>query len=62
MNDTKAIAAYIDAAAQTVGLPLDPAYREGVVRQFTGVANIARLVMEFPLPPDIEPATVLRHD
>ncbi len=62
MNDPEHIAAYVDAAAQLIGLPLDPAHRVGVVKQFTGVANVARLVMEFPLPAEIEPATVLRHD
>ena len=62
MSDSHAIEAYVDAAAKMVGLPLDPRHRDGVIRQFSIVAGVAQLVTSFPLPVDIEPATVLRHD
>ena len=50
--------AYVDAAARLVGLPLDPAHRPGVVVNLKRIAQMAALVMEFPLPEETEPAPV----
>ncbi len=50
--------AYVDAAAELVGLPLDPAHRPGVVENLERIAQMAALVMAFPLPDDTEPAPV----
>jgi hypothetical protein len=50
--------AYVDAAAALIGLPLDPAHRPGVVLNMRRLAEMAALVMEFPLPDDTEAAPV----
>jgi hypothetical protein len=50
--------AYVDAAARLIGLPIEPAHRPGVVLNFERIAQMAALVMEFPLPEETEPAPV----
>ncbi len=50
--------AYVDAVAELVGLTLDPAHRPGVILNVERIAQMAALVMEFPLPEDTEPAPV----
>jgi len=50
--------AYLDAAAQLLGLAIDPAHRPGVLLNLERIAEMAALVMEFPLPDEIEPAPV----
>lgn len=50
--------AYVEAAAQLVGLSLDPAYLPGVILNVERIAQMAGLVMDFPLPDDTEPAPV----
>jgi hypothetical protein len=52
--------AYVDAAAALIGLPIDPAYRPGVVVNLERIAQMGALVMEFPLPDEAEPAPVFR--
>ena len=49
---------FIDAAAQLLELPLDPAHRPGVVLNLRRLADLAELVMSFPLPDDAEPAPI----
>jgi hypothetical protein len=51
-------AAYVDAAAKLIGLPIDPAHRPGVVANLERIAQMAALVMEFDLPEETEPAPV----
>ena len=51
-------AAYVDAAAALIELPLDPAHRPGVILNLQRIAEMAALVMAFPLPDDVEPAPV----
>jgi hypothetical protein len=58
MADPIDLEAYVDAAAELVGMPLDPAHRPGVVLNLGRIAQMAALVMEFPLPDDTEPAPV----
>jgi len=54
------LAVYVDETAKRVGLPIAPEHRPGVI-QFTGVLlAAAALVMEVPLPDDVEPAPVFR--
>jgi hypothetical protein len=52
--------AYVDAAAKLVGLPLDPAHRPGVVLNLERIAQMAALVMEFPLPEETDPAPIFK--
>jgi len=49
-------AAYVDAAAALNGLPIDPVHRPGVVVNIERLAQMAALVMDFPLPEEAEPA------
>ena len=51
-------AIYVDAAAALIGLPLDPAHRPGVILNLQRIAEMAALVMAFPLPEETEPAPV----
>jgi len=53
-------AAYVDAAAAALGLPLDPAHRPGVIANIERIAGLARLVMELPLDEASEPAPVFK--
>jgi hypothetical protein len=52
------VEAYVDAAAAMIGLPLDPAHRPGVILNVQRIAEMAGLVMAFPLPDATEPAPV----
>lgn len=52
------IAQYVEQTAQLIDLPLAPEYRLNVVENFAKIAAIATLVVEFPLPEDIELAPV----
>lgn len=51
---------YVDAAAEFLNLPIDPDYRPGVIANLEMIAEIARLVTEFPLAEEeeVEPAPV----
>lgn len=53
-------AAYVDAAAAAIGLPLDPAHRPGVIANIERIAGFAKLVMELPLDEAAEPAPVFK--
>lgn len=50
--------AYIDAASRLIGLPIDRAHRAGVLLNLERIAQMAALVMDFPLPEECEPAPV----
>ena len=50
--------AYLDAAASLLDLSIDPAHRPGVLLNLRRIAEMAALVMEFPLPDEVEPAPV----
>ena len=52
------IEAYVDAAAQALGLPLDPAHRSGVLGYFALAAGFAEVVNAVPLDAHDDPATV----
>ena len=52
--------AYVDAAAALIELPIDPEHRPGVVLNLERIAQMAALVMEFPLGDTDEPAPVFR--
>ncbi len=50
----------VDHLAALVNLPIDPAYRAGVVEAFAGLSRMAAMVMEFPLADDVQPPSVFR--
>lgn len=47
---------YVSQMALVLNLPLDREYRTGVVENFASIAAIAQLVLEFPLPDQVEVA------
>ena len=47
-------AEYVDRMALLLELPLDPAYRPGVIDNMTRLIPLAQLVMEFSLPENID--------
>ncbi|MBD2101405.1 DUF4089 domain-containing protein [Leptolyngbya sp. FACHB-261] len=49
---------YVDLMAQLLELPITPEYRPGVIGNFARTTAIAQLVLEFPLPEEIEAAPV----
>lgn len=51
---------FITAAAATLDLPLEPAWRASVKGNLTVTLQHARLVDEFPLSDEAEPAAVFR--
>lgn len=58
-NPSPAIASvehYVDQMAALLALPIAPDYRQGVIENVERTAAIAQLVLEFPLPEDIETA------
>jgi hypothetical protein len=52
--------AMLDAMAPVLGLSIDAAWRDGVVANLVTLAAMAKLVQDFPLDEDIEPAPVYR--
>jgi putative aminopeptidase FrvX len=52
--------AYVDMAAALIGLPIDAAHRPGVIVNIERIAQMAALVMAFPLADEVEPAPVFR--
>lgn len=51
-------AEYVDKMALLLELPLAPEHRPGVVENFARIEAIAQLVLEFPLPEEIEAAPI----
>jgi hypothetical protein len=49
---------YIDAVAMALALPIENAWRPAVKANLEVSLRLARLVDEFALPDDIEPASV----
>jgi hypothetical protein len=49
---------YVKLAAEAIDLPIPPEYLAGTLLNFERSAALAKQVMEFPLPPDIQPAPV----
>jgi Protein of unknown function (DUF4089) len=58
VTDLAAIEAYVDHAAPLVGLTLTPEQRDGVVRNLATTFAVAQLVLDFPLPDDVDAAPV----
>ncbi len=51
---------YVDQMSQILGLPIPQDCRPGVVDNIIRTAAIAQLVLEFPLPMDIEAAPIFQ--
>ena len=49
---------YVDAVAKALALPIDPAWKPAVKANLEFSLRIARLVDEFALPDEAEPASV----
>ena len=49
---------YIDAVSKALALPIEPAWKPAVRDNLEVSLRIARLVDEFPLPDETEPASV----
>ena len=57
---TPDLAILVDLTAQLIGLELDSEYRPGVIANLERTAAIAKQVMEFPLPDQVESATTFQ--
>ncbi|HEY8507791.1 MAG TPA: DUF4089 domain-containing protein [Steroidobacteraceae bacterium] len=53
--------AYVDAAAAVIALPIPEEFRASVVANFRAILALARLVMSFPLPQEVQSAQVFRE-
>ena len=53
-------AAYVDAAAAALDIPIEPEHRAAVIENFSRAGAAAALLFGLPLPDDIEPAPVFR--
>ncbi len=58
MSQSTDLETLVDLLAAALQIPLDPEHRPGVIANFQRSAEIAQLVMEFPLPEVIEAAPV----
>ncbi|MGD1716752.1 DUF4089 domain-containing protein [Dapis sp. BLCC M172] len=52
----KNIEKYVELTGELINLPLQSEHFSGVVANMERIAAIAQLVIDFPLPPEIEPA------
>ena len=52
----KNIEKYVELTAELINLPLQLEHLSGVVENLERIAAIAKLVTDFPIPPEIEPA------
>jgi hypothetical protein len=60
MAPTDPLDDFITAAAAALALPIDPAWRPAVRTHLAVTLKFARMVEEFDLPDDAEPAPVFR--
>ena len=60
MAPTDPLDDFITAAADTLALPIDPAWRPAVRAHLEVTLRLARLVDELELPDDAEPAPIFR--
>ena len=60
MAPTDPLDDFITAAADTLTLPIDPAWRPAVRAHLEVTLRLARLVDEIELPDDAEPAPIFR--
>jgi hypothetical protein len=58
MSSSDPLDDYIDAAAEVLGLRIEPAWKPTVRLNMDNTLKLARLVQEFPLPDETEPASI----
>ena len=58
MTSSENLDAYIDAVAKALGLPVEDAWKPAVHANLAVSLRLARLVDEFPLADETEPASV----
>lgn len=56
--DEKALEAFVNPAAAVMGLTIAPEWREAVLANLRATAAAAQLVLEFPLPDELDAAPV----
>ncbi|MDP4027237.1 DUF4089 domain-containing protein [Methylobacterium sp. NEAU 140] len=56
LPDDAALDAVVDAMLPLLGLAAEPGWRGPILQNFRMVSGAARLVLEFPLPDELEPA------
>jgi hypothetical protein len=49
---------YIDAVAKALDLPIEAAWKPAIRANLDVTLKMARMVQEFPLPDEIEPASI----
>lgn len=59
-TDPLPFADLVDLMSDVLNLPIPPDCHPGVVANLERTAAIAQLVMEFPLPDDVEPAPIFQ--
>ncbi|WP_341895681.1 DUF4089 domain-containing protein [Ferrovibrio terrae] len=52
--------AFLDATAAAMALTIDPAWRPAVLDNLIRSRQIAQAVLNFPLPDEVEPASVFK--
>ena len=58
--DDQALGSIVDATSPLLGIAILPEWRDAVVANLRATAAAARLVEEFPLDDELEPAPVFR--
>ncbi len=58
MNDMTELDGYIDAGTALLGIPMRPEWRDAVRQHLQVSFHLGRLVLDFPLPDEADPAPV----
>jgi hypothetical protein len=58
MSPTDPLDTYIDAASAALALTIEPSWKPAVRTNLDVTLKMARMVQEFPLPDEIEPASI----
>lgn len=58
MSSSNSVDSFIDAAAKVLDLRVAPEWKPAVRLNMENTLKLARLVQEFPLPDEIEPASI----
>ena len=57
MSDAKQDwSSHVDTVSESIGLRIEPEYRQGVIDSFARIAQVAGAVLAFPLGEEAEPA------